>query len=334
MKYIVAFGVLSLLILTGIAGFNYSVDPMCYYHCSEVDLSKRTQNVYYQTAQTAVANADAEILILGSSRGETTPPVWIQEVTGKKTINLSQAGGDLLLKIAVLNSALDKGAKVKTVIWLADYFELVRSSTDIKVRITPALQKHLLREGKENVLSFYLDHLQRLIDHNSTEASLEHLKDRQDSYFPKLGTGGSIDYKSCLSPDYTSDTATDVLEKKILSSYGNFSTRMASEQDEDYWRIFENQIRILDRQGIKVLILVPPVHSDFRAKLYKEFPGSKEKTQKWLERMEKLSTDNIRVKSFLDGIPSDDQSPSFWTDGVHMTCKSMMLMLQGTLGDL
>ncbi|WP_374032719.1 hypothetical protein [Bdellovibrio bacteriovorus] len=107
-----------------VAGFNFAVDPMCYYRCDVIDTNRQSQNVYYQAAQIVGANPNAEVVILGSSRGETTSALWVEEVTGLKTINLSKGGAGLLLKVSLLRTALDQKLPLKKVIWIADYFEL------------------------------------------------------------------------------------------------------------------------------------------------------------------------------------------------------------------
>ncbi|HWU43899.1 MAG TPA: hypothetical protein VN132_10695, partial [Bdellovibrio sp.] len=165
---------LSLGICLGlVATYNYQVDPMCYYRCHDIDLNRLTQNVYYRALQTAKANPDAEVLILGSSRGERISPKWVEEITGLKTINLSQGGSDLFLKIALLNAALDGNPKIKKVIWMADYFELVPSATDYKVYLTPVIwnlsgmSETDLHKGRN------FQRAQALIDHRTLEAGLE-----------------------------------------------------------------------------------------------------------------------------------------------------------------
>lgn len=330
-KYLWLMCILILLLLCGFAAFNYSVDPMCYYHCPTVDLTKRTQNVYYQSAQTAVANPDAEILILGSSRGETTPPKWVEEVTGQKTINLSSGGADLLLKVAVLNAALDTGAKIKKVIWIADYFELVSASTDIKTKLTPALQRHISSVIAEGNLQHLLRHMQRLIDHNSFEASLEQLKNHPSSMFSKVGSGEGIDVAKCQDPDFLGDTPRDQLGKNVMASYGTSWVRLAADQDPAYINLFELQIRSLRQRGIEVILLIPPYHPDFTAKFAQEHRHYHQLSEQWVKRLESLSSEKIHVLNYSQGIPGDDKGPSFWNDGLHMTCKSVIIMLEQAL---
>lgn len=330
-KYLWVTSLLTLLFLGGVGVFNYVIDPMCYYHCSVVDTSKRTQNVYYQAAQTAVASPDAEILILGSSRGETTPSKWIEDVTGQKTINLSIGGAEILLKIALLNAALDAGINIKKVIWIADYFELVPVSTDIKTKITPALQKHIGSVTGEDIFYYYLGHLQRLIDHNSLEASFEQLKGDPSSLFSKGGNGSSIDYVKCKDPRYLGSIPSEDIKKRVAASYSGFQERLAADQDPAYWSLFDGQLRALNEKGIEVILFIPPYHPDFKMKFDIEFPQYAAQSKAWITRLNSMSSEKIRVLNYFEGIPGDDKGPSFWDDGMHMTCKSAIIMLEKSL---
>ena len=143
LKYILSFACLTILLLGSVAVYNYMMDPMCYYRCEDIDLSRKTKNVYYQVFQTLEASRDAEAIILGSSRAERVPPRWVERVTQQKTLNLAKGGADLLLKIALSNEALKSNKNLKRVIWMADYFELLPATTDAKVLWTPVIQKNL-----------------------------------------------------------------------------------------------------------------------------------------------------------------------------------------------
>ncbi|MGZ3786304.1 MAG: hypothetical protein ACXWR0_17690, partial [Bdellovibrio sp.] len=67
LKFIFCFVGFIFLILGAVVSFNFYVDPMCYYRCESVNLTRHTQNVYYQAAQMVAANPDANILVMGSS---------------------------------------------------------------------------------------------------------------------------------------------------------------------------------------------------------------------------------------------------------------------------
>ncbi|AHZ84208.1 hypothetical protein Bb109J_c1512 [Bdellovibrio bacteriovorus] len=313
-----------------VAGFNFAVDPMCYYRCDVIDTNRQSQNVYYQAAQIVGANPEAQVVILGSSRGETTSALWVEEVTGLKTINLSKGGAGLLLKVALLRTALDQKLPLKKVIWIADYFELAGEVTDVKVRQTPVLREKLLAdvEGLDGV-KYYLEHLQSLISHNTLEAAIHQLNQKKsDGMFAPKGSGSGIDYQKCASADYAGKTTPDVLAKEIDVSYSTFGGPMKAPLNPNFVELFKKQIKATAEQGVEVLILVPPFHPEFARRHAKDHPEAVKSHQEWLEMIRALQSDKVYVQSYWDGVPGDDAGPSFWDDGSHATCKAMMLMLK------
>ncbi|KYG64759.1 hypothetical protein AZI86_11165 [Bdellovibrio bacteriovorus] len=317
----------ALILSLALMSFDYAVDPLCYYHCPKVDLTKRTQNVYYKVAQTAMANADAEILVLGSSRGETTPPHWIQGMTGKKTVNLSQSGGDLLYKMSVLNVSLDAGSKVKKVIWLADYLDLVPSFTDIKMKLTPSLQAHIKDITQKNPIQNWGLILETLINHNTFEAAIEQLNDKTSPLFLEQGMGANIDYARCEAMDFQSEIPQGDLKKNIQSSYRIFSPHVQRPQSPEYWELFKKQVQHLKEKNIELVLLIAPFHPKFNEKLAAEYPETKEYQKHWIADLESLAAPGVQVLNFFDGVPGDDFGSGYWNDGVHLTCKSVMRML-------
>lgn len=335
LKVLLSLAGISVALLGAVAAFNVIADPMCYYRCETIDTSRHTQNVYYQAAQIVGANPDAEVLIVGSSRGERTPPLWIQEVTGKKTVNLSKGGAGLLLKVALLRTAEEYKLPLKKVIWIADYFELAGDVTDVKVRQTPVLKKQITAELSElGVFGIknYFEGLQRLIDHNSFEASMRQLQNLDEDIFEPKGSGTKIDYVSCASPDFKGKTSTDLLPKEIDISYSSFGPPLQTPLSEKFVMIFKNEIKRLANKGIEIEILIPPFHPTLMARLQKEHPQVVELHNQWLKIYQEFEFEkNVRISSYWSGIPGDDAGPSFWDDGAHPTCKSMMQMLKPVL---
>ena len=331
LKYIFVFGALSIFLLAGIAAFNYVVDPLCFYHCHEIELGRPTQNLYYQAAQTAKAHPDAEALILGSSRGETTPPQWVAEATGLKAINLSQGGADLLLKLVLAKVAIQSAPGVKKIIWMSDFFELIRQTTDIKVRNTLAFKKFLPESEKQVDLVSKMHSYQRLIDHNNFEASIAALGgEKRDS--KSLGTGSEIDYQECLSPSFKGSTNPDLLPKEVLLLFENYrSSVFKNPQDEAYWKIFEEQMTDWSKEGIEVVFVFTPYHPEFLRKLKTDLPDVYEAHQNWIKKVNALSLKGLLVLNYFEGIPGDDGSPTYWNDGVHFSCRGAIEMLKPTL---
>lgn len=325
MKYILLFGFLSFSFLASVAGFVYTVDPLCYYHCDQIDLSQSTQNVYYQGAQIAKAHGDAEILILGSSRGQTTSPFWVQEVTGRKTLNLSLGGADLLLKLVLAKISEDSGAPIKKIIWMADFFEFIPENTDAKVLNTKAFAPYLPESERSSVgpLSF----VQRLIDHKSFEASIANLKKREFN-FSDQGAGSGIDYKACMADDFKGSTDEAVLGKEVDLLFESYKKSIFKyPQSQKYWNHFLNQLNKWSEQGVEVEIVIAPYHPQFMQRMQKEIPDVYKAQSDWILRLEALNLPRVKVKNFIDGIPGGDSSPRYWDDGVHYSCRGAMRMI-------
>lgn len=325
LRYIFFFGFFSLVLVTFVATYNYVRDPMCYFNCQGIDLERKTHNVYYQAAQTLAANPDAEVLILGSSRGERVPPKWISKVTGLKTINLSQGGADLLLKVALSNIALESNPNLKKVVWMADYFELLPVTTDAKVRWNPALSEHLPSIPSQASWSTVLQKAKVLIDHNTFEAAASLGKSQM---FRKTGNGDDLDPAVCTNDDFVGKTSVEMLPIEVSIVYPRFSSFLRMTLDPEYSRIFVDQVRKLAAKGIEVIINISPYHPEFEVRLSKEEPKSHDLQMSWVKLVEGLRAENVKVLNYFTGIPGDDGGVKFWEDGVHPTCFSIVQMLK------
>ncbi|WP_374028810.1 hypothetical protein [Bdellovibrio bacteriovorus] len=329
---LIFFGV-SFLLLAAIVGINLVADPMCYYRCPVVDIHRKTQNVYYQAAQTVRGNLDAEVIVLGSSRGETTSPLWIQKETGLKTINLSKGGSGLMLKLSLLQIVNEFNLPLKRVIWIADYFEFSEVSTDVKVRLTPALNKYLPGEkDKDFSISEVRTALQRLIDHNSLEASLKQLSSNESFDATSRGSASQINYDLCASVDFKGKTSLKVLQKEVDMSYASFLGPLTSALSENYVALFKKTVQSLSKQGVEVLVIIPPYHPKLMARFKEAHPMNYEVHMAWVRDLFALNDgEKVKVVSYYNGIPNDTGGPEYWDDGAHATCKTMMLILKPEL---
>ncbi len=335
LKNIYYFAGLVVSLLVGVAAFNIYLDPMCYYRCETIDTHRATQNVYYQSAQIVAANPDAEVLIVGSSRGQTIPPQWVEDASGLKTVNISVGGADVLLKTALIRIALEQKLPLKKVIWVTDYFEVAGEITDTKVRQTPVLSRHIRTElGDSIALHDRLEGLQRLIDHNTFEASLRHMKPAAGDAYLFKGSGSEFDYKICQKPDFKGYTSPEMMAKEVEISYSSFGPTLRVDLNPKFMKIFTDQVQFLSQKGIDVVVLIPPFHPDLIGRFNKSFPGAAKIHSQWIQRVQEFESDNVHVLSFWEGIPGDDSGPSFWNDGAHPTCRSMIMMLEKEMGAL
>ncbi|MEK2690475.1 hypothetical protein [Bdellovibrio sp. GT3] len=319
-----------ILLLGGIALFNYQTDPQCFYNCSEVSLKRSSLNIYYKTAQTILAHPEAEQLILGSSRAQTTPPQWVEQVTGLKTINGATEGAEVMTKIIFSNMAKEK-TKLKRVIWFADYFELISENTDSRIKNTEALRKYLPDTSAHENPWLRASHWQSLIDHNTFEASLHHVK-HKNSVAVNQGPGSEL-YERCMDPGFKGNESVEGLSREVQMLYQNYvNGPIKSAQSENAWKLFADQVRSLSDNGVEVVVVVIPYNPVFLAKLKAEHAEIYARHEKWIQELIELSKNSkVKIVDAFQGIEGDDGSPKFWNDGVHFTCYGSMRMLEPVL---
>lgn len=319
--------VFAVLSLGGVMAFNYYIDSQCYYRCGTISVENRTLNRYYKVAQTIVAQPDAQLVILGSSRGESTSPLWVEKVTGLKTLNLSASGSELTSKLAFLNIAIEN-TKVQKVIWLADYFELITKNRDIKIKNTPALRKYLNEDSDNKSWAVLFSDVQGLLNHNTTEASI-HFLNHHDETVIDQGAGSEIDFEKCQDPGFKGKRTQAELQKEIEMIYQSYSHEvLVPPQDEREWNTFKKMVGNLESRGIDLTIVIPPYHPEFVARLKKEHPEIYERHLVWVKQLLQLKSKTTHVVEFFGGVPQGDETPVYWDDGIHFTCKAAMIMLK------
>lgn len=326
LRALIVLGLSSLLLIGSIAGFNYAIDAQCYYRCPEVSKDKRTLNQFYQMAQRLLIYPDTEIVVLGSSRGESTPPLWIQKVTGKRTLNLSVEGAEFSTKKAFLKIAQEKNP-IKTVYWFADYFDLISETQDTKIKKTPALRRYLRRETSKNSWRQQAAWFQGLIDHNTTSASLRYLK-RPPPAVLGQGSSNHLDH-TCDIGTFEGKETSASLATKINILYDVYTQKvLRPPQNDDVWADFEVEMRSLVQKNIKVVVVILPYHPEFLRRLKNQHPDLYKMHQVWASRIGQLEAEGVEVLNYLEGFEGDDGSPQYWDDGVHFTCFSAIKMLK------
>ncbi|MFS4461094.1 hypothetical protein [Bdellovibrio sp. HCB2-146] len=315
------------VMLIGMAAFNYAVDPQCFYHCDTLDTTRQTVNVYYQVAQKIAAHPDAEQIILGSSRGETTSPLWLEKETGLKTLNLSVGGAEMKAKLAFLNIAQER-LKLKRVIWLADYFELITEHADAKIKNSPYLRRYIPESLRDQQSVAAIKDLLKLIDHNTLEASIYSISHR-DQINLNQGASSDADFELCASDKYKGKETPASLKKEVDSIYQSYVNQIFPvAQNPAAWAAFEQKVTELTSKGVAVVIVIAPYNPTFIENLKKEYPDIYQRHLEWIDKLRALKSSSVSVVNFFEGIPSDDRSPAFWHDGVHFSCKGAQLLLQ------
>ncbi len=314
----------TLVLLTCVAAFNYTVDPMCYYHCETFDPTKPTMNTFYNVGQKVVSYPDTELILLGSSRGQMFSPLWVQKKTGLKTLNLSIGGGEAVAKIAFLNLALEK-LNIKQVVWLADYFEIIPEVADVKIKSTPILRHYVA--GEITPPSPFTQ-LQTLIDHNTFEAAIFKLQ-RKSRVEIDHGSGSFLDDDLCDSESFKGNHSFEEMKKEAGVTYDSFTKKVLKPpQSDTLFKALAKKLAELGARKIETSVVILPYNPMFHSRMIQEYPNSEKLHLQWITKMEGLRGPYIKVYNFYDGVPGDDGSEKYWDDGVHLTCKGSMAILK------
>lgn len=298
----------------GVIGFTLWKDPYCG-NCTTVDLDRYSVNSYYQAAQVMKANPDAEVVIVGSSRGQTISPEWLSDKLGKKVINLSVAGASVESKIAFIKLA-EKLTQIKEVIWLADYFEILGDSKDKK------LEAMELFSERSSSLSSVVPKLLFGIDHNNFEAALA---GTNKIFTPKQGWGDVAE--ECFLPTYKGKASPEVLNKEVDLLYFNYKTGVFAAPESDWKKEMISDF-FKSHSHLKTNVIILPYHPRFWNQLSAERPRIVESQIAWSKGFQAYP---VKVFNYLEGIPNDDGSSKYWDDGVHLTCYGSIDLFQAIL---
>lgn len=306
--------------MLAISAFNYRIDPFCA-TCREIDATRLTLNPYYRMAQNVAAQPLTQQIVLGTSRGEAFPVDWLEAHTKLKTLNLSVGGAEVFTKLALLRIARQR-APLTSVIWSTDYFEFVEGLRNQRFLVSPALRKYVVSDLNE---PFFLNLFARpasFFDHNTLEAALVMLK-RKGPFEPF--SGGPTPEQCRRRPAEPMSTE---LRQQIQSAYVTYAENILRRPwNTEGWLAFRRELNRLKFSDVRVTILIPPYHPDFRERLRTKQPEIYEKHQRWIADLQRLQHPKLRVVSFFDGLPIDTPGSENWRDGDHFSCQAATDML-------
>lgn len=320
-----------------VSSLNYYVDPNCEYRCKEINLNRVSLNPYYQMAQKITAMQSAEIIeqvVVGSSRAQTTSPLWLEKITGLNTLNLAIAAADLNSNLVFVKMA-NSQKTLKQIIWFADYFELIGSRTNQRLQKMPALSKWVADANlpSQSILQKIRSPF-GIFDHKVLEASIGILAGKHRVVLNK-GAGSDIDYQKCVSDDFKGTRSFERMKNEVDVIYLNYTSRVLPPlQSEDLWSKFVGEVKQLSSEGIKVYIIINPYHPEFYRRLKIEYPEIFKRHADWANRLMKLSevgTNIVVANYYSQGIPGDDAGPQLWDDGSHFNCLGSIRMLEPLL---
>lgn len=323
-------GMVLISLLVGIAGFNFYRDPLCYFRCDTIEVSRVTKNVYIRAGQRILLHPETEQIVLGSSRGEVFSPQWLTKKTNLKTLNLSVEGAEVGIKSALLNLAL-KNLKLKKVIWIVDGFEFLEDVADPKFLNSKALRSQSFQ--KLNLRDFnFTQELKRylkLIDHVTLEASQRSLGDRE-ILLDDLGPGADIDFENCESDDFQGFTSELQLKKEVEMLFEAYQRKIFVKKiSEKSLHVFLEALAQVSEAGVEFEILIPPYHPEFQRRFKAEMPEVYFQHRQVMDQLvtKASSMKNVKVINFYDGLIPADSTPRFWNDGVHFNCRAALQML-------
>jgi hypothetical protein len=326
-KAITLFTILSIAVIAAMAAFTYTVDPLCYYRCDNVSAERKNLNNYYRNLQRILLYPDTELLVLGSSRGESLPLAWLSEEYGQKALNLSVGGADIHAKEAFLRFALDH-LRLKKVIWIADYFELVDENMSDKVTLTPALRDLAFQESAPKTITG-LRTLPTLIEHNTIEAAFALLRGKKTNWPPDRGENSGLTLSSCRQSIDKAKLSEAKLVKEVGMIYDGYAGRiLVPEQNPNSYAKMRGMAQTLAARGIDLLIVIPPYHPEFSRRLKAERPQIFARHETWVKQLASLAGPDVSIRDFFLDSRFSSEPALYWTDGVHFNCAAAAEMLR------
>lgn len=325
-RAIILFTVLSLGILTALALFNYQVDPLCYYRCEGIETGRINLNNYYRNLQRILLYPDTELIVLGSSRGESLPLASLASTYRLKALNLSVGGADIHAKYGFLRLALQH-LRLKKVLWIADYFELIDENTSEKVILTPALRTLAFPEGLPHTRTV-LRTAATLIEHNTIEAALALLRGKKLNWPPGRGENADLDLARCRGLLEQRKLSETQLLKEVNMIFDGYANKiLLPEQNPQSLAKMRAISRNLAERGIDLVIIIPPYHPEFMRRLQKERPQIFARHQIWVAHLKGLTNAHTEIRDFFADKHFSSDTPRYWTDGVHFNCHAAAAML-------
>ena len=311
----------SVLFMSAVVGFTLWKDPYCN-NCEEIDVNRKSVNSYYDVAQIMKLNPDAEVIIVGTSRGQGFSPYWLSKVLNKKVLNLAVAGSGVEARIAFIELA-KKMLPLKLVIWQADYFEILGDNQDTELHAMK-----LYNSEKTWSFSNFRHKALLTIDHSNFEAALSISGKPFNAEIFKLGAGSDLT-DDCFQDSFVGGSTEDVLKKEIHLMYFNY-TQQVFKPHESQWKK-DLMIRYLSKEiGVESIVTFVPYHPDFLEKLKQEYPEILAGHVNWISDLQKATG---HVRNFSEGLPQDDGSPKYWRDGTHFTCYTSYLILKSLISE-
>jgi len=127
--------IITLILLSLIAGFNYLVDPLQFYRKAAFYQPSFSIEQRYQNPGLA-RNYSYDTIIIGSSMTENFVPSYVDKQLGVRSLKLSMSGASAREENLIIQAALNTG-KVKNILWGLDYGSLKGAADRVRNEDTP-----------------------------------------------------------------------------------------------------------------------------------------------------------------------------------------------------
>ena len=242
-----------MFMVLGVFGLNLSIDPFGVFGTSSLNEGPATNERYLKVAHLEENPGYYQHLIFGSSRSGMTEPLWIEELTGQRTYNLSVFSGAPRDMQKLYGAYKDiNGAPESVTVGLdAMAFLSVSEKTDLS-------RRHHPRIDPANRLSYWLDYLLApsavaLLDKVAASKSPNITFDWQHGTYALVGKDAAI---AADHAGYMKDTFEGWRPRQFQAAV-----------DYAEWRALGEWLEELKKDGVEASVFLQPMHQQWQARM-------------------------------------------------------------------
>lgn len=311
-KNIFLFAFVSFLMASSITLFISYIDPMKNIALFKNKYGSHHLNLVHEKLKMMNDTSfDNKLIIIGSSTSETYLPKFFSEKFNLNAFSASIGGADSSIKYAFAKKALEK-TSVKNVVVVADFFEVVMNSSDVKLLNSPFIKI-------DN--SFYNFSIQDIIkvyfSHQSLESALNVIKRHKKNKSIILNADGTTQ-KSMLLVDDVKDLAelkTNITEN--IFTYKNIIFKDKDKIESFYINQYRDLAKSFNESNKKLFIIISPYHKIFLNRLM-ENVSIKKLYSDWVCFLTSLESENVKIiqsQNKFDCFTQEDKI--CFRDGLH-----------------
>lgn len=311
-KNIFLFAFISFLMASSITLFIAYIDPM-----KNIDLFKNKYGAHHlnlvheKLKMMNDASFNKELIIIGSSTSETYLPKFFSDKFSLSAFSASIGGADSSIKYAFAKKALEK-TSVKNVVVVADFFEVVMNSSDVKLLNSPFIKI-------DN--SFYnfsiQDKIKVYFSHQSLESALNVMKRQKKNKSIILNADGTTQQSMLLVDDVKDVTELKTNITENIFTYKNLIFKDKDKIESFYINQYRDLAKSFNESNKKLFIIISPYHKIFLNRLM-ENSSIKKLYSDWVSFLTSLESENVKIiqpQNKFDCFTQEDKI--CFRDGLH-----------------